>query len=44
MNLPDYEVYSVISFERKNIRPAEILQQLVELYGEVVMNKEHVCK
>jgi hypothetical protein len=44
-NPTDYEMRSVIQFlNTKNIRPAEILRQLVKVYGEVVMNKGNMCK
>jgi hypothetical protein len=44
-NPADREVRSVIPFlNAKNIRLAEIHRQLVEVYGEVVMNEGNVCK
>jgi hypothetical protein len=44
-NTADFEVRSVIRFlNAKNIRPAEIHHQLVEVYGEYAMNEGNVCK
>jgi hypothetical protein len=44
-NPANYEVRSVIRFlSAKNICPAEIRHQLVEVYGESVMNESNVCK
>jgi hypothetical protein len=40
----DCEVRSVIRFSNaKNVRPAETHRQLVEVYGEDVVNKWNVC-
>jgi hypothetical protein len=44
-NLVDCEVRSVIRFlKSKNIRPAETHRQLVEVYGEAVMDEGNVRK
>jgi histone-lysine N-methyltransferase SETMAR len=44
-NPTDYEVLLVFRFlSTKNIRPTKIRCQLVEVYGEGVMNKGNVCK
>lgn len=43
INPADYEVRAAIWFlNAKNIRPAEIHRQLVEIYGKVVMNEGNV--
>jgi hypothetical protein len=44
-NPADCEAHSVIRFlNTKNILPAEIYQQLVEVYGEGVMKEANGCK
>jgi hypothetical protein len=45
INPADCEVHSVIRFlNAKNICPAKIHHQFVEVYGEGVMNEGIVCK